>query len=537
MNNQLNNLHPGESLSLWKNHFEVPTFAPLKTDLKVDVCVIGAGIGGLTTAYLLAKTGMKVAVLESFDIGSGQTGRTTAQLTTALDHRYFSIERQHGKEGALMAAQSHQQAINKIEEIVRLENIQCDMERVNGYLFTDEKQPVEILFKELDAIHRAGLTDVHILAQAPLSSFDTGLCLKFPRQLQIHPMKYLSGLADSIIRDQGMIFTHTPVVEVHGGNPARIKTKMGSLVTARAVVVATHTPFNDLFAIHTKQAAYRTYVIAVKIPQGSVTKGLYWDTLDPYHYLRVESKDAHSDLLIVGGEDHKTGQNQHPEDCYRRLESWTRDRFPFAQEIEYKWSGQIMEPNDGMAFLGHNPMDRDNVYVITGDSGNGMTHGTIGGMLIRDQILGNPNSWEALYNPSRITLGAFAEFLKENANVAAQYGDWFTGRDFETVDEIPENEGAVVRRGLEKIAVYRDQDGNLELYSAACPHLGGVVQWNAVEKSWDCPCHGSRFDCHGKVMEGPAFTDLKPVEQFSPMGPDAVEKIRPSTNLYMEPIT
>ncbi len=516
--------HPGESVSIWMDSIQIPDFPSLETDLEIDVCIVGAGLGGLTTAYLLMKAGKKVAVLEDHTVGSGQSGRTTAHFSSALDDRYFNLEKYHGEKGAFMAAQSHASAIEKVEEIVRVEKINCELERVSGYLFNDDSQPQEIIYKELEAIHRAGLLDVHVVSRAPLESFDTGPALIFPRQLQLHPMKYMAGLAKKITEGGGLIFTKTHVQEVHGGKEAYVKTKSGYTVRADEIVVATNTPINDIFAIHTKQAPYRTYVIGLKIPRGSVPKGLYWDTLDPYHYIRVEPGEVHlqEDILIVGGEDHKTGQNDKPEECYSRLETWARMKFPMCMDVAYKWSGQVMEPVDGMAFLGHNPMDRKNVYVITGDSGNGMTHCTIGAMLIRDQILGIQNPWESLYNPSRITLKAIGEFVKENANVAAQYGEWFTGKSFDHIDDIPLGEGAVVRDGLDKIAAYKDENGEVELYSAACPHLGGVVRWNSAEKSWDCPCHGSRFNCHGKVMEGPAVSDLKEIQQGNTANPGEI---------------
>lgn len=504
-------VHLGESVSEWLDTVQMPSCPTLAEDIEVDVCVVGAGIGGLTTAYLLQKEGKKVCILEDFEIGSGQSGRTTAHFTTALDDRYFQLEKYHGVKGARLAAESHAAALKKVEDIVREENIECGLRRLDGYLFADEEQTEEILFKELEATHRAGLFSVNLVTRSPLEHYETGPALQFPRQLTLHPAKYMRSLAEKIIQAGGQIFTRSHVVEVNGGDKAFVKTREGHSVFATSIVVATNTPINDLFAIHTKQAPYRTYVIAAQIPKNSVPDALYWDTLDPYHYVRIEPGEQH-DTLIVGGEDHKTGQNARPSDCYYRLEKWMRDRFHMTQEILYRWSGQVMEPVDGLAYLGHNPMDKNNVYVITGDSGNGMTHCTIGAMLITDQIMGRSNEWETLYNPSRISLRATATFLRENLNVAAQYKDWFSTRTFDEVEDLPWGEGAVFRSGLRQIAAYKNHDGRLEFFSAACTHLSGVVHWNTTEKSWDCPCHGSRFDCHGKVIEGPAVKDLQELE-------------------------
>jgi Rieske Fe-S protein len=248
----------------------------------------------------------------------------------------------------------------------------------------------------------------------------------------------------------------------------------------------------------------------LRVPKGSVTKALYWDTPDPYHYLRLQNL-GEDEMLIVGGEDHKTGQSDDAEERFERLEAWTRERFPTVKEVEYRWSGQIMEPVDGLAFIGQNPGDK-NIFVVTGDSGNGMTHGTIAGILLTDLIQGRQNEWTALYEPSRISLKATPEFAKENLNVVAQFRDYVTGGDVDEVGEIASGAGAIIREGLKKIAVYRDSNGEVHKYSAVCPHLGCIVEWNSTEMTWDCPCHGSRFDPQGKVLNGPAISGLAPAE-------------------------
>ncbi len=494
----------------------LPTFTRLAADEQADVCVIGAGIAGLTTAYLLGRAGKSVVVVDDGPIVSGETERTTAHLVTALDDRYFDLERLHGEKGARLAAESHSAAIDQIERIVEAEKIDCDFQRLDGYLFVPPGESPEILERELAAAHRAGLTDLEIIPRAPISSFDTGPALRFPRQAQFHPLKYLAALARAIVRDGGRIYTQTHATKIEGGEPSRIETRDGAVVTADAVVVATNTPVNDRLVLHTKQAAYRTFVIGAIVPSGSISHGLYWDTSDPYHYVRLqslgESSAAGDDLLIVGGEDHKTGQEDDAEARYLRLEQWARERFPMMTEIKFRWSGQVLEPIDGLAFIGRNPMDKNNVYIATGDSGNGMTHGTIAGMLLTDLIQGRENSWAALYEPNRKTLRAAKAFAKETLNMAAQYADWVTKGDVKEDASVAPGTGAVVRRGLKKIAVYCDDDGKLHECSAICPHLEGIVAWNHSEKTWDCPCHGSRFDKFGKVLNGPANTDLPRVE-------------------------
>jgi len=502
-------LDGGSTRSLWLDT-EITRF-DTEPDHETDVCIIGAGIAGLTTALELVRRGTRVMVLDDGPIGGGMTGRTTAHLVTALDDRYFELERLHGEAGARLAAESHRASIDQVERIVREEKIDCEFERLDGYLFVPPGESKKILDRELEAAHRAGLTDLEIVERAPIKSYDTGPALRFPRQAQFHPLKYLAGLARAIERDGGKIFTGTHAGKIEGGETARIETAKGQVVTADAVVVATNTPVNDLIEIHTKQAGYLTYVIGARVPKGSVVRALFWDTPSPYHYVRVESIDDH-DVLILGGEDHKSGQKDDANVRFAALERWSRARFPMIEEIAYRWSGEVMEPIDGLAFIGRNPLDHDNVFIATGDSGNGMTHGTIAGMLITDLITGKENPWAKLYEPSRKTLRAAKEYLKETINVAEQLVDLVTPGEVDSDADIKPGSGAIIRRGLTKVAAYKDESGTVHELSAVCRHLGCIVDWNTLEKTWDCPCHGSRYDALGQVIMGPANSDLPPVD-------------------------
>lgn len=501
----------GQTISNWMATSKPLLESPLTESVRVDVCIVGAGIAGMSTAYLLASEGKSVAVLDDGPIGGGMTGRTTAHLANALDDRYFELERLHGETGARLAAESHTAAIASVERIVNEEGIDCEFERLDGYLFVPPGEAKQILDDELEAAQRAGLR-LEKIERAPID-YDTGPALRFPRQAQFHPLKYLAGLAAAIKKKGGRIHTETHVTKIEGGDHARIETSNGSVVTAEAVVVATNTPVNDLFAIHTKQAAYQTYVIGARIPREAVTKALYWDTPDPYHYVRIQNLEEKAyDLLIVGGEDHKTGQ---ADDAGRRfgiLERWTRARFPMIQRVSYRWSGEVLEPVDGLAFIGRNPMDEPNVFIATGDSGNGMTHGTIAGILLTDLILERENEWAALYEPSRKTLRSLPDFARENLNVAKEYTKLVTAGDAGSIEEIKPGAGATIRRGLRKVAVYRDESGAVHERSAICRHLGCVVNWNTLESTWDCPCHGSRYDAYGEVIQGPANSNLSAVD-------------------------
>lgn len=505
--------HLNETLSPWHEHTYIENLPTLQHDHFADVCVIGGGIAGLTTAYLLQQEGYEVCLLERALLTHGQSGRSTAHLTTVLDRRYSELIELHGADNALLIAESHREAINLIEKIVRTEKINCGMRRTTGYLFADREENLKILKKEYAAAQRAGVS-VYLAERAPFTHFNTGPALAFPQQMQLDPVCYLQTLAEIILKNGGNIFTNSPVERIESGIPAKIHVNGGHRVTAASVVIATHTPINDLFSIHSKQAPYRTYVLAFDIPPGSVPNGIYWDTSDPYHYIRTVERDGkNSDLLIVGGEDHKTGQDDTPQHRFDSLEYWARLRFPKARKLLYRWSGQIMESVDGLAYLGRNPMDYENIYVITGDSGNGLTNCTIGARLIADMIAGRKNPYEKIYDPARISLQSVPALLRENSNVLSQYRDWFRAGTRPDVAQMPNSSGTVYRDGLSMIALYKDPNGGLAKLSAACPHLGGVVHWNPVEKSWDCPCHGSRFSGYGDVLEGPATEGLKKIRE------------------------
>lgn len=521
MKNQSSNpatLTSGENVSYWIDSVQPLPFERLNQDIDTEVLIIGGGISGLTAGYLLAKAGRQVVLVDDGLIGSGESGRTTAHLTCALDDRYYTLEEIFGKEGSKLAAESHREAINQIERNVHELSIDCNFQRLNGYLFLSPSDKRKNLEKEFEATQRAGLNTRWLDSLVNIAA-DAGPCILFPDQAQFHIMKYLHGLAKGFTSLGGKIYTQSKAMDINK-NGAICN---GHKITAHHIIVATNTPVNDLVTMHTKQFPFRTYVIAATIPRRVLQPALWWDTGDmkskwysaPYHYVRTEPFNETWDLLISGGEDHKTGQADAEdipeEERYENLINWTRRHFPIMNEIVYKWSGQVMEPLDSLAFIGRNPGD-DNVYIITGDSGNGMTHGTLGGMIICDLIQDRKNPWTSLYAPNRLPLKVPGKYLKEVANMAAQYADWITKADIKEVDQLQVGEGAILSKGLKRYAVYKDEENQVHVCSAMCTHLGCVVQWNAEERTFDCPCHGSRFTKEGVVINGPATTDLKRIQ-------------------------
>ncbi len=496
-----------ETRSFWQAERELKTYPPLSHHLDVDVCIIGAGISGLTAAYLLSQENKNVVVLDDGPIGGGQTVRTTGHLTNTLDDRYYHLENYFGQKNTQLIAESHRAAIDFIGSLVKRHQIDCDFEHLKAYLFVPPDESTEVLKKELKAAHNAGLTDVSFVDRSPIHSFDTGLSLCFPNQAQFSPLPYLEKLCELIKEQGGKIHCKTHASKVVEKNSLyHISTDQKYSVTAKHVIYAANSMTGSRFLPHLKQAPYRTYVIAGEIPHGSVAKAMYYDTADPYHYIRTAPLTAHTDLLIVGGEDHRTAEERDIKSLYERLERWTRDRFPMLKEIKYHWSGQVIEPVDSLAFIGRLKKES---YLITGDSGNGLTHGTLGAILISDLIMGRPNPWEKIYNPHRITLKTAGDFIQENCNSLAQYKDWLQPADVKSEDEIKRNCGAIVCEGLKKMACYRDSEGKLHKVSAVCPHLGALVRWNESEHCWECPAHGSRFTTDGQVIQGPTNHNLK----------------------------
>jgi glycine/D-amino acid oxidase-like deaminating enzyme/nitrite reductase/ring-hydroxylating ferredoxin subunit len=502
----------GTTRSVWMSVPSIPARPRLDRDAHAEVCVIGAGMAGLSTAYFLSRDGADVLVVDDGSIAGGETSRTTAHLTCVLDDRFHWIEQVHGERGLVLAAESHAAAIDAVQEVARDEGIDCDFVRLDAYLFVPPGDPRDELEREIEAARRAGLAGVAWADRAPFPTFDTGRCIRFSRQAQFHPLRYLTGLCQAIARRGGRIHQDTHAAEIEDGRPVRVRTREGFTITADHVVVATNAPIHTRVKIHTKQAPYRTYVVGVRVEEGSIARALYYDTQTPYHYVRLHRlhpDEGGGEVLIVGGEDHKTGQKDDAEARWAALESWTRTRFPMAQETLFRWSGQVFETIDGLAFIGK---DRDGVYLATGDSGMGMTHGTIAGLLLSDLIRGREHPWASLYDPDRKSLRAAGEFARENLNVVAQYADHLSGGDVSSLEELELGAGAVLRDGMKKVAVYRDRDGAVHARSAVCPHLGCVVAWNSAERTWDCPCHGSRFDRYGRVITGPANVDLENAE-------------------------
>lgn len=486
--------------SFWES-VSLPKYQSLKRNLSTDVCVVGGGISGVAIAYELSQRGHKVCLVEAYRLGSGQTSRTTAHLSYQLEEEFSELMKMHSKETIATFIDSHRRAIEIIEETVSSEQIDCDFKRVDGYLFQGTHTSETNLKEEQKAAKDCGL-DLTFHEKTPLLD-DPLASLKFSDQAQFHPLKYMKGLLKALKRNGVSVFENTKVSEINSEEQkSLIKTEDGYEIEAKYLVIATDSPINNRLQIHNKQFAYRTYSVAFEVLDKNLPEVLLWDTEDPYHYIRFAQGS-----LIVGAEDHRTGQAP-SSDPFENLEKWSREKFSFLGKVISQWSGQIFEPADQIGYIGKNPGKAQNVYVATGYSGLGMTSATIASVLISDLIEDRPNLWASIYDPNRVPLRNAKEYVKENINVALQYRDWFTPSDVTNENEIPEDTGCLVRDGLTKNCIYHESGDHFERSSAVCPHLGGIVHWNDIEKTWDCPAHGSRFNTKGKVIEGPSLNHL-----------------------------
>jgi glycine/D-amino acid oxidase-like deaminating enzyme/nitrite reductase/ring-hydroxylating ferredoxin subunit len=497
------------TVSLWMNTEVAPDARPLRRNEKTEVVVVGSGIAGLSTAYELSRRGKDVVVLDRGPIGQGMTARTTAHLVAICDDSFDAFIKLRGVDAAKTYYQSQSAAVDRIEEIQSHESIGCNFRRLDGVLFPAIGSDPAQLDSELEAARRIGVA-VKESYGIPFKGQDKVRCLRYPRQGTFHPLKYLRGLAGAVAAAKGRLYANSVVESVEENDDGvMVRTADGHSVRAKAAVVATNSPINDMVAIHAKQAPYRTYAMAFTIPRGTMPDGLYWDTLVPYHYVRLQPGPASTDYLIVGGADHKTGEADDAWVRFEGLESWIRGLVPALGRETHRWSGQILEPVDYSGFIGRNPGSK-NVYVATGDSGQGITHGVVASVLISDLITKGTSPWQELYEPSRKSLSAIKNFISENATAIKNFAEYVAPGECGSTAELKPGQGAIVREGLSKIAAYRDETGTLYRRSAACTHVGCHVHWNSLEVCWDCPCHGSHFAVDGTALNGPAVSALAP---------------------------
>jgi glycine/D-amino acid oxidase-like deaminating enzyme/nitrite reductase/ring-hydroxylating ferredoxin subunit len=494
--------------SLWVDTSPLQDFPQLHGRVEVDVLVVGGGITGLTTAHLLKQSGLRVAVVDQSRIASGQTSHTTAHITFVTDARLHELASGVGKEEAQAFWGAGYFAMRQIEQIVDELSIECELRRVPGYLFAavgkDTEKEIETLKEDALLAETFGF-DAEFIKSDPLFHRPA---VRFPNQWKFHPLKYVNAIARALPASGCYVFSKTSGSDIDS-EKHELRTDSG-VISYDSVVTATHVPIQGergtfgAALFQTKLAAYSTYAIEAEIE--STVESLFWDTNDPYLYLRFDQREGASSV-IIGGEDHKTGQEEETETRYAKLESTLRKTFP-AAKLKHRWSGQVIETPDGMPYIGEVAKRQ---FLATGFSGNGITLGTFSATLIRDLITEKPNPWSGVFAPTRKTIEGTWDYVRENKDYLAYFiKDRL--RPGSNREELKHGTGELLKIHGKKRAVYRDDQGNHVVLSPVCPHMGCIVAWNDAEKSWDCPCHGSRFTASGRLLAGPAESDLERIQ-------------------------
>ncbi|MDQ5824853.1 MAG: FAD-dependent oxidoreductase [Chloroflexota bacterium] len=488
--------------SFWIDSAPGRRFPSLQGDVLVDVAVLGGGIAGLTAATLLKRAGKRVAVVEAGRLVEGVTGHTTAKVSSGHGLIYAELIKKFGEDGARIYAQSNEAALERIARFVADEGIDCDFERKGNYIYAETEEELQRVQDELEAAQKLGLP-VSFVKDTRLPYFTSG-AIRYDNQAQFHPRKYLLHLAESLPGDGSFVFEDTRALDVEEGTPHRVMTNKG-VVSAQDVIVATHFPFLDRGLLFARVHPYREYVVCARIREDQDPDGMYINTGSPTRSVRTTPYEG-GRLLIVVGEKHRTGEETDTEQHYTALEEFARTSFG-VEEFEYRWSTQDNYSIDRVPYIGKLNPKSDGVYVATGFSAWGMTNGTLSGMILSDLIFGVQNPWAEFYDPNRAP--SLGKLIQENLGIPKHWlGARLAPPEVESLSRLASGEGAIVEVGGEKVAAYRDDQGTVHAISAVCTHMGCIVNWNSGEKSWDCPCHGSRFSADGKVIQGPAVRNL-----------------------------
>lgn len=495
----------GKHRSFWLESTLPTSYPTLSQDVSVDVAIVGGGLVGITAAKLLKQAGKTVAVIEAGYIASGVSGHTTAKLSALHQLIYADLLEQIGPEKAQLYAESNQAAVEKVAALVEAENISCDFSRQDVYTFARTVDNLNKIENEIKAANRIGLPAEYV-SKVDLP-FDIAGAIKLPNQAQFHPRKYILHLAGTLPGDGSYVFEQTRVITVKGEKPCRVITNQDATVTAQDVIVATNLPILDQGLFFAKTYPKRSYLVGAYTEAGQALDGMFIGVGEKYRSIRTTPTDDGKTLLIMGGEGHKVGSADDTPERYQRLANDLKADFGI-DTIDYYWSTQDMVSFDKLPYIGRLTPMSNHTYVATGFSLWGMSKSTLAAMILSDTILGKPNPWAELYEAIRPTPFVTETSIKQNLDVGSRWvGDRLKGL-FDSGEDLQPGEGRLVTDKGEKVAAYRDKAGQLHKVSAVCPHLGCIVDWNAAEKSWDCPCHGSRFSYTGNILQGPAVNCL-----------------------------
>lgn len=498
--------------SLWRATTELPTFPRLKKNIKTDVAVVGAGITGITTAYLLAKAGKQVVLLDAGRILNGTTGFTTAKVTAQHGMIYDELINHFGEEKARFYYEVNHKAMNFIGNQIKEWNVDCDWKQEDAYIYTqDESNTLSQLKNEYKAYEKLGIPG-EWLESVPLPMSVHG-AIKMPGQHRFHPLAYLKRMVEEFLKMGGEIYENTTIgEEVETKGPLTIKAERGNhSITCQYAVSASHFPFCDGKGLYfTRLHVERSYALAVK-PETAYPGGMYLSVDKPSRSLRSVTYNG-EELVIAGGENHPTGKSESTHTHYENLEKFAGELLG-ARHIPYRWSTQDLITLDNLPYIGPITSNQDRILVATGYRKWGMTNSTAAAHVMTDYILGKDNRYSELYTPSRFKADpALKTFIVQNAGVAKEFISGKTEMTYHKIEHLQAGEGAIVRHNGQRAGAYKDEEGNLYLLDTTCTHLGCETQWNEGERSWDCPCHGSRYSYKGEVLEGPAIDPLKKLD-------------------------
>jgi glycine/D-amino acid oxidase-like deaminating enzyme/nitrite reductase/ring-hydroxylating ferredoxin subunit len=473
-----------------------------------DCLIVGAGITGITTALLLQKAGMQCVIAEAKSPGFGTTGGTSAHLNTFFDATYPEIESDFGADAAKLVARGGKESFDMIWNFAKEFGIDCDLEYKQAWLYAENEEESKQLQQILEASERAGIQVKPADKNGLPIPFESAL--QFEQQGQFHPLKYIQGLLSAFIALGGILLENTRIQQTHFKDDLHTAESDSVTIRAKNLIYATHIP-PGINLLSLRNAPYRSYVTGLKLKDGNYPEGLVYDMQEPYHYFRTHTLEGEK-YLIVGGEDHKTGHGD-PVEAFERLRNYVNQYYE-VESVAYQWSAQYYVPVDGLPYIGQLPGGDSRTYVATGFNGNGMMLGTLSGKIISDLIVGNKNEYADLFNPSRLKpIAGFSEFVKENADVAWHFiADRFSSEELSTLRELKTGEGILARFDGKQLAIYKDDSGKITALKPTCTHAGCTVLFNQAERSWDCPCHGGRYDVSGKVLNGPPLKDLEKVD-------------------------